>query len=227
MKKFLILLLLSFSLPTIAKRQFDIEIVIFKRIIDVKNTGESWPNTLPKINLNHARSFEDKEYQIKKGIKILPSAEYKLTDKSLQSLKEHQDFEILLHKAWRQNDDNREYSPIFHIQAGKNYSKELNQDIITNKENISQPIYELNGKLQIYVQHYLYLEIELNLNKLHTVNQKIDLSFFNPNFKDKNKQFIKSYRMNQKRQIRSSETHYLDHPLMGIIIQINRVNEEE
>ncbi|EGU57917.1 hypothetical protein VINI7043_25652, partial [Vibrio nigripulchritudo ATCC 27043] len=36
-------------------------------------------------------------------------------------------------------------------------------------------------------------------------------------------EFLKSYRMDQKRRMRSSETHYLDHPLMGMIIQVRRV----
>ncbi|QSA20002.1 hypothetical protein JV197_08680, partial [Vibrio furnissii] len=36
--------------------------------------------------------------------------------------------------------------------------------------------------------------------------------------------FLKSYRMDQKRRMRSGETHYLDHPLMGMIIQVRRVN---
>ncbi|MDF4917276.1 CsiV family protein, partial [Vibrio parahaemolyticus] len=35
--------------------------------------------------------------------------------------------------------------------------------------------------------------------------------------------FLKSYRMDQKRRMRSSETHYLDNPLMGMIIQVRRV----
>ncbi|MBO0181007.1 CsiV family protein, partial [Vibrio parahaemolyticus] len=30
-------------------------------------------------------------------------------------------------------------------------------------------------------------------------------------------------RMDQKRRMRSSETHYLDNPLMGMIIQVRRV----
>ncbi|GAM76452.1 hypothetical protein JCM19241_3989 [Vibrio ishigakensis] len=35
--------------------------------------------------------------------------------------------------------------------------------------------------------------------------------------------YLKSYRMEQKRRMRSGETHYLDHPLMGMIIQVRRV----
>lgn len=37
--------------------------------------------------------------------------------------------------------------------------------------------------------------------------------------------FLKSYRMDQKRRMRSGETHYLDHPLMGMIIQVRRVDQ--
>ncbi len=38
--------------------------------------------------------------------------------------------------------------------------------------------------------------------------------------------FLKSYRIDQKRRMRSSETHYLDHPLMGMIIQVRKVAEQ-
>lgn len=37
------------------------------------------------------------------------------------------------------------------------------------------------------------------------------------------KEFLKSYRMKEKRQMRSGETHYIDHPLMGMIIQVRKV----
>lgn len=36
-------------------------------------------------------------------------------------------------------------------------------------------------------------------------------------------EFLKSYRMDQKRRMRSTETHYLDHPLLGMVIQVRRV----
>jgi hypothetical protein len=38
-------------------------------------------------------------------------------------------------------------------------------------------------------------------------------------------EFLKSYRLDQKRRMRSTETHYLDHPLLGMIIQVRRVNQ--
>ena len=40
----------------------------------------------------------------------------------------------------------------------------------------------------------------------------------------KQNKVLKSYRMIQKRRMRSGHTYYLDHPLMGMIIQVRRVN---
>ena len=37
------------------------------------------------------------------------------------------------------------------------------------------------------------------------------------------KEFLKSYRMEERRKMRSGETHYIDHPLMGMIIQVRKV----
>ncbi|MEZ9563487.1 CsiV family protein, partial [Vibrio splendidus] len=45
MKRLIPLLLLFVSLPSLAQRQFDIEVIIFKRAVDAEKVNESWPNT--------------------------------------------------------------------------------------------------------------------------------------------------------------------------------------
>jgi len=101
----------------------------------------------------------------------------------------------------------------------------------------------LNGKLQVYVEHYLYADVKLHL-KATSVK---DVTFeakpleFTPTdntvaedtvqvglMEDvtptvHTEECLKSYRMEQKRRMRSTETHFLDHPLLGMIIQVRRV----
>jgi hypothetical protein len=113
------------------------------------------------------------------------------------------------------------------------------------EKTIDNPLYELDGKLQVYVQHYLFLESELDLKspsvrEVVLEDKELDLPTEPGTENDTTVQFgnlesvsptiqvekfLKSYRMKQKRRMRSSETHYLDHPLMGIVIQVRKVKE--
>lgn len=252
MKRLIPLLLLFVSLPSLAQRQFDIEVIIFKRAVDAEKVNESWPNTQPKISLERVGSFQDTQYRASKGVKMLPYSEYKLTPQK-DKLKQHAGFEVLMHTAWRQGDQGKSSAPVFHIQAGKDFSKQFNADgsekgaVTTStdgfqEETIDKPLYELDGKLQIYVQHYLYAETTLDLKapsvrEVKLQEQQIELdspvSGAESNVQVGNlteisptvevEEFLKSYRMEQKRRMRSTETHYLDHPLLGMVIQVRRV----
>lgn len=184
---------------------------------------------------------------------MLPYSEYELNGEK-EKLRKHAGFEVLMHTAWRQGDEGRNAAPVFHIQAGKDYSQSFNADgseksaVVTTsaegikEETIDKPLYELDGKLQIYVQHYLYAEATLDLKapsvrEVTLQEQQIELDSpvsggdstvqvgnlteISPTVKVE--EFLKSYRMDQKRRMRSTETHYLDHPLLGMIIQVRRV----
>ncbi|TKF24054.1 hypothetical protein FCV43_00655 [Vibrio genomosp. F6] len=254
------LLLLFVSLPSLAQRQFDIEVIIFKRAVDAEQVNESWPNQLPSIKMDNVGDFQNSEYRGKKGVTMLPASEYQLTDQR-NALKKHAGFKVLLHTAWRQGDEGKSAAPVFHIQGGKDYSAKFNtdgsekiafvdqslsSDSIT-EETIDQPLYELDGKLQVYVQHYLYADTTLDLKtpsvREVTIEAKqVDLTSGDPLEVESNVQignlenisptieveeFLKSYRMKQKRRMRSSETHYLDNPLLGVIIQVRKVAQTD
>ncbi len=259
MKNLIPLLLLLVSMPSLAERQFDIEVIIFKRAVDAEKISESWPDTLPEINVSRAGSFADASYRQSKGVKMLAYSDYQLNDQ-VQELKKHAGFDVLLHTAWRQGDQGKGSAPTFHIQAGKDYSHEFNADGSMMSDNLHQtsidgvteqtiakPLYELDGTLQVYVQHYLYTEVMMDLKQpsvrevviqdepieftpteenlaVEGTVQAGNLAPISPTTKEE--KFLKSYRMDQKRRMRSSETHYLDHPLMGMVIQVRRVEEQ-
>ncbi len=256
MKKLIPLLLMLVAMPSMAQRQFDIEVIIFKRAVDAEQTAESWPTDVAKVNLERAGSFSDASYRAKKGVQMLPASEYALNSE-VKKLNQHAGFKVLMHKAWRQGDQGRFGAPIFHVQAGRDYSGKFNPDgsmieesqsqVLEGitEESIPKPLYQLDGKLQIYVEHYLYADVELDLKSPSvkevtlqehqpemltaepaTDNQVVQVGLMEDVTPTVHKvEFLKSYRFDQKRRMRSTETHFLDHPLMGVIIQVRRVNQ--
>lgn len=250
MKKLIPLLLFLVALPSWG-RQFDVEVIVFKRTVNPEQTAESWPDLLPKIDLENAGSLADSDFRTQKGVRILPSSSYRLNG-SVDKLNQHAGFQVLLHTAWRQGGRGRLSAPVFHIQAGKDFSSSYNLDgtlkgsvqgteVIDgiSEENIPASLYELDGKIQIYVDHYLYADVQMDLREpsVREVVLQVPLKLESTQASDEavqsgfmaeveptvqKQEFLKSYRIIQKRRMKSSETHYLDHPLMGIIIQVRR-----
>ncbi|MDP5255115.1 MULTISPECIES: peptidoglycan binding protein CsiV [unclassified Vibrio] len=250
MKRLSLVLLFFISLPTWAQRQFDVEVIIFKRTTSPAQVEEAWPNNLAPINKQGAATFSNQSYLNSKGVRLLPSSSYQLNDDASR-IANHSGFKVLFHKAWRQGDQGKGSAPEFRILAGQNFASRFNSDGSSksaqttaqgfNETPVSGPLYELDGTLQVYVQHYLYLDTSLDLKEpgVKTVrvntsdspltNDNSDnagveighLADIKPNVKKVD--FLKSYRLNQVRRMRSSETHYLDNPLMGMIIQVRKV----
>ncbi|MDW6092647.1 peptidoglycan binding protein CsiV [Vibrio rhizosphaerae] len=259
MNKLIPLLMLLIAMPSWAQRQFDIEVIIFKRVVNAEQTNETWPNVLPPIDYQNTGSLSSQAYLNQKGVTLLPASEYKL-DQQEESLRNHAGFQVLLHTAWRQNDDGKSDAPAFHLLAGKDYSSQFHPDgreitpstvaqqspiEDTVEKAVPKPLYELDGKLQVYVQHYLYVDALLDLKEpsvrdIEVEETPADFSQNTANGDDDNVQFghlqaisptvteerfLKPYRLDQKRRMRSGETLYFDHPLMGIILQVRKVQD--
>lgn len=294
MKKLIYLLLLAVSWPSFAARQFDVEVILFKRNINPEQVNESWPEQLKQVDMQGALSLEDTAALKAKGVTILPSSQYAL-DTQYNKLKKHAGFTPLAHIAWRQGDQNQANAPKLYITAGRDFSEQFLPDG-RSKKDVEQPtnaisidsdtnnagisvvtdnsipllsgsnndvdassdsLYQLNGMLQVYVQHYLFLDANLDLrepsrrevimtkpllesivNEQNAMNIDTDTATENGIDVNSNVQighlqevkknikveeFLKPYRLSQQRRMRSGEIHYLDNPLLGVIIQVRRV----
>ncbi|MDO6707335.1 peptidoglycan binding protein CsiV [Photobacterium sp. 1_MG-2023] len=269
MKNLIYLLLLVISLPSFAARQFDIEVIIFKRNVNPDQTGESWPDQ--PATLDYARTVQlvSSSQLANRGITMMPASRYALNSQ-YQRLKDHAGFTPLAHFGWRQGDLNKAQAPTFRLTAGRNFSGQYLPDgtsieeaarrerdgqpmttppsfelAAETQETIpaqpDQPLYELEGKIQVYVNHYLFTNTQLDLREpgrrevvvgtelpeggttalsetvqfgqLQEVKKKIEVE-----------EFLKTFRFDQQRKMRSGETHYLDHPLMGMVVQIRRLD---
>lgn len=249
------LLLLCVSMPSWAQRQFDIEVIIFKRAVDAESTSESWPDELPEIEMMNVGSLDSDAYRSSKGVTVLPSSSFHLNPQEA-ALNNHAGFKVLKHVAWRQGDQGQRNAPVFRIVGGRDFSESYYSDGSPNdgssttfssdgysESNVNGPLYELDGKIQIYVQHYLFAETtmdlrapgvrQVRLESTPTDQLTDEMGIIDGNVQIGNladvspmvteEKFLKTYRLDQKRRMRSGETHYLDSPLMGMIIQVRRV----
>lgn len=118
-------------------------------------------------------------------------------------------------------------------------------EINTNDSVIeTKPLWQLDGLLKIYLNHFLFIEPNFDFRKLeqvkvlpeNTINidtkAVLNISEQETALIDKEPTYISkltSHPMSQHRRVRSKEVHYFDHPNMGMIIQIRRfeIPEEE
>jgi len=106
------------------------------------------------------------------------------------------------------------------------------------------PIWQLDGLLKIYLNHFLFIESDFDLRKVeqvkddkalesekleladNTFNSPISLVKVNSAIDEATEttwvRKLTSHPMKQHRKVRSKEIHYFDHPNLGMIIQIRR-----
>ncbi|WP_163930205.1 CsiV family protein [Paraferrimonas sp. SM1919] len=159
----------------------------------------------------------------------------------INKIENNSDFNSIIHLAWRQPIGPKDWSIPLKIYGGKDFkdeysidgkSKQLQEQLtmfdwgLLNPKNDNSPVWQLNGELNIYLDHYLYIETDLQLRKVDQVVEKI---------KDEQGQWqtvkqephLYALPLKQQRRVRSEQLHYFDHPAMGMLIQIRKLPQPQ
>jgi len=156
------------------------------------------------------------------NFQTLAPSELKLSE-AMGHLRRIRRYKPLFHESWMQNLTARKDSPGVLITGGDHYGKHR----------------ELEGYIKVSVERYLHIETDLWLHEFlpnfgqikllqvpdlpsQNESDQEELSFssqFDEMFKDPY-QIKRSFTLRQSRRMRSREVHYLDHPLMGLIVTI-------
>ncbi|GLS91349.1 hypothetical protein GCM10007916_24180 [Psychromonas marina] len=131
------------------------------------------------------------------------------------------------------------------IETADNIADETTQLIEVKSSKHADDIWAIDGNFKIYLDHYLYIDSQLIISKAMTsetakTEQTVELIDDengvqiakeiddNGAIQQHNQQtIIKESLFDQNRRLRSEEIHYLDHPLMGIIVQIRKLPDEK
>ena len=147
---------------------------------------------------------------------LIPEDNYRLTTE-FKRLQRNSVMQPVIHLAWRQPVTALKDAKLLYLRAPE---PPVEVEIIRSFENfaVTEPI-DLEGTIRVSVNRYLHVEFDL----LNRVKQSIPYSSYEQSFGDdlmQQPQGYSLYRMQDKRRMRSGELHYIDHPLMGVLIKI-------
>lgn len=152
----------------------------------------------------------------------------------------------LLHMTWQQPMRSKSAAVPVRLFAGKDFSKSYHYDgrritvpnatekpmadVLDGTSSAvlpTDPVWELDGTLNIYLSHYLYIESALNLRregrKMMPVQPDNELAPPSATVQKVMTPYLMSIPLVQNRRVKSEEIHYLDHPEMGLVIQIRKM----
>ncbi len=177
-------------------------------------------------------NVEGQEHQY--AMHVLSPDQLQFTEQSKKLRWQRRD--LLLHTGWRFPERvSKEMTPV-RLIAGNNYAdqydalgikreglmSEINQpsplalfDGLTRQDatrpapllDYQAPLWQVDGTLGIYVEHYLYIDSRLYLRLENLEQNTLDTIEF--------KQF---------KRVISKEIHYFDHPKIGMVLQVRRYN---
>lgn len=84
---------------------------------------------------------------------------------------------------------------------------ESNQQQSVNPTNLPTEVWQLDGLFKLHLDHYLFVNTDFNVRRLSGNT-------------------LQSINVKQSRRVISGEIHYLDHPKLGIVLQIRRFQPE-
>ena len=223
-------------------RYYDVEIIILENLSENAKKAENWPLQVKLVPAEKTvqlgqpvlSDWLPQNVDLKYSYKVLSADTYQLTSE-VEKLSESKTQRVIFHTAWRQPGlDKKQALPIYfkrEIPAAPSIIDENTEESLSlNSENTNTHPSILEGILRVTLARYLHLEAELTLRDKapEIVNSDNPFSVFDNESEriDIEKQGIIHFKQDRRR-IRSSELHYLDHPALGILIRITPFEKPE
>ena len=243
-----ILLQLVFSASSHAEiKRYNVEIVIFEDVSSRYINSEQWPVIIHQAQIDSASETDiDEEESLlddqTEPLTINPS-DIALKDKEVEypehnnvvqitydstefladqvaKLERSSRYNVLLHKSWQQiglSDADAIDIQIdtTDIESTKNHDTTMFEPNINNKRLQST----LQGTLKLILRRYLHLHTDLHYKRLNETYRAGSPTLYDNKFNE--------FEIKSRRKMRSRELHYIDHPLLGILIYVSPIVQPE
>ncbi|MFP3873267.1 MAG: CsiV family protein [Thiohalophilus sp.] len=231
MKKYLCLAILCL-LPLTALgadeeevRYYEVELIIFEHLNPNDRESEIWPSSvkqgLPEseVMIELDRPFPGpipENYDPSLTFKSLPKDQYRLSEEA-RKIDESSTRRVLLHSAWRQPGMSDEEA--LNVRLSRTIPESAE-----NKEDTETALQGKPGELEAYIRvilsRYLHVDADIVLRTEPKIGR---FEFF---IEEADEPVV--YQLKQlRRRIRSTEVHYLDHPVLGMLITMHPVDTEK
>lgn len=190
---------------------YEFEVVIFRRIDKGAGSTEAWPNDPGAPSMEGVISFDTRgNATLRENLPIpyrpLPAEERRLGN-IWTALRSSRNYRPLYHIAWRQQVVDPQEAQALYIYLPPDSGEPA---------PFNPP--KLEGTIKFGVKRYLHMETDLLL-RLPVTPEEGDDYFMGP--------VVRSYRMHENRRMRSGKLHYLDHPVLGVLVQAERYEPPE
>ena len=223
LRSILLLLLAQLVFTSAQARDYAIEVIIFANKAELSQSAtisasQAIQAANQGINFNNIEEYEDT------GWEPLEIEQYQLRDRAIQ-LERSGRYQVLKHLAWKQPVVERKDALPIIINAGRDYSSafpermfrqvEFNDSNFTTGQDQDNQLHELEGTITIAISRYihLYTDLVFRMPQLSTESLSRD-------------QVLADFGIKSHRRMRSRELHYVDHPLVGILIEATPIEEE-
>jgi hypothetical protein len=185
---------------------YEFEVLVFRRIDKGAGSTEAWPDDPGISSFENAIPFDTRgSTTLRDNLPIpyrpLPAEERRLGN-IWAAFRNSRNYRPLYHVAWRQQvvDPEQAQSLYLYLPPDSGEPGPYNPP-------------KLEGTLKIGVKRYLHMEADLLL-RLPVTPDDGDAYFMGP--------AVRSYRLQTTRRMRSGKLHYLDHPVLGVLVQAER-----
>ena len=231
-KAILPLLLLSVSLFSHAEeiRYYDVEVVLFENLDTASRQGENWPTSVelevPETSIEIGKPYPGpipKEYDPKLTFKALSPKDYQLQEQATK-IEESDSRRVLLHTGWRQPGMASENALTVYFKRQvpgvtpvSRAPSAVPVEPSTPSRYVEAEAGELEGMIKVILSRYLHVDADI-VFRPQIAEEPRDFFALNPG--ESSVQPV-VYRLQQtRRRMRSRELHYLDNPVLGMLILI-------
>ena len=197
----------------------------------VENWAENQTENSNSAQINATTSHLDDTQADTSIWQALPREQY-ILDKVADKLKRSGRYRILKHIAWRQPMVDKNQAKAIQIYAGGDFSELFPQRAYRRVEfgdtmppldqdrQISNPLRELAGTVRVVITRYLHVYTDLVYRLPGTHALALEDA-------RQRQQVLVDYAINSHRRMRSRELHYIDHPLLGILVEATPIEENQ
>ena len=184
--------------------EYDFELIIFEDTSGRYANSEQWQHELPTAGTAATASAGTQSDHKNTNAEINISQIKGIgLNKYAKKLKANKRYNVLVHKAWRQTGFADDAAIDIPIDSRKTSGRENN----------------VHGSIKIVLGRYLHIYTDMIYQQ-----PRKDAA---PVWQGQASQQFKEYPINFHRRMRSKELHYLDHPMVGILVMAMPVKKQE
>ncbi len=225
LKSFLICIALtSFGLFTSAlyAKDYAIEVILFANKDGINQSAEQFNFNhiipVPANGLHLNSTSNNSQWQ------AIPEKDYILNPVA-KRLKRSNNYRILKHFAWRQPVVEKKNSQPIAIKAGRDFTaqypehayRQIEFNDTSTRSAQNSKVLELDGTINVVITRYIHFYSDLVYRLPRTIPAGINDAL-------NRSQALVDYSVQSHRRMRSRELHYIDHPLVGILIQATPIH---